>query len=426
MKFYIKRRGQKLGPFPDSAVEEMEAAGELRAGDLVSREGEQAWYSASHFLEEHYERLSAAAVAEKIAPDGSNASGQDATFTAFPSKTSFMRRSDVELDESTMTEAERAVIAGGRYVVYQYCWSLIVSFKHTSPPVLLRPGSDGFGAALRYSLVSALFGWWGIPGPVWAISTISHNAHGGKDVTLETLTKLVGHARAAAACAQHQSSAPQGALLGSLGGMMAALSLALWLGLGWLGWAFAHGDIGEPPPGPGSTEFEKADQNLSRSKRSAIYGNASNLKSLELADACNKGVKEAYLTQARQNPDASMDTNAMVIATYCELHQDRVAFLVQISGLQRLSPNLRNQLADDAWRSASLALTDLKLGFAGLRLAVGLRSTAKYDQVLTGRYVRDFEANSTGLKSRAEGGRSKAKLYPLFVPLEQLDSWKDE
>ena len=426
MNFYIKRHGEKLGPFPDTAVEEMSAAGELRAGDLVSLQGEQNWHPVSRFLEQHYERASAAAAAETSNPDGKVAPGQEVNFVSSPSKTSFLRRSTEEADDATLTEAEREVIAGGRFATYRYCWSLIVSFKHASQPVLLRAGSDGFGPALRYSLVSVLFGWWGIPGPVWTISTIRHNAQGGKDVTLETLTHLVGHARAAAACARHQSSARPGALMGSLGGMMAALSLALWLGVGWLGWAFAHGDIGEPAPGPGSKEFEKADQNLSRSKRSAIYGNASNPKAIEIADSFSKTMHEAYLAAARQNPTASLDTNAVIIATFCELHQDRVVFLVQIAGLQKLPPTLRNSLADDAWRSASQALTDLKAGFVGLRVAVGLRSTAKYDQVLTGRYIRDLDASNTGLKSRAEGGRSKAKLYPLFIPLEQLESWKDE
>lgn len=426
MNFYIQRRGQKLGPFPDSAAEEMSARGELRVGDLVSHEGEQNWLPVSRFLELRHERAAASAAAEASDSAPEVAAEHEAGSASGPSKTSFLRRSAEETDEATLSEAEREVIAGGRFVAYRYCWSLIVSFKHTSPPVLVRAGSDGFGAALRYSVVSALFGWWGIPGPVWTISTIRHNAQGGKDVTLETLTQLVGHARAAAACARHQSSAPPGALMGGLGGMMTALSLALWLGVGWLGWAFAHGDIGEPAPGPGSKEFERADQNLSRAKRSAIYGNASNPKAIELADAFNKALRESYLNQARQNPTAIMDTNAVIIATFCELHQDRVVFLVQIAGLQKLPPNLRNSLADDAWRSASLALTDLKAGFTGLRVAVGLRSTAKYDQVLTGRYVRDFEVNNTGLKSRAEGGRSKAKLYPLFVPREQLESWKDE
>ena len=120
------------------------------------------------------------------------------------------------------------------------------------------------------------------------------------------------------------------------------------------------------------------------------------------------------------------ETNKPVIVTYCEWHQDRVVFLVQVGGLHKLPDGLRNSFADEAWRASSMALTDAKLGFVGLRVAVGLGSIARFDQVLMGRYIRDFEANNTGLKTRSEGHQSRSRLYPLFVPLEQIEALKDE
>lgn len=420
MNFFVLRRGQKLGPYPDSAVEELSAQGELRAGDLVCYEGEQNWLPVSRFLEHRQQRPAAVEVVQES--EGEAAPGASAPA---PTKTSFLRRSVEEMDEATLTDAEREVIAGGRFVIYEYCWSLVLSFKHASPPVLVRAGEDGAGAALRYSLISFCFGWWGIPGPIWVIGTLRHNARGGRDVTLETLTRQLGHARAAAACARRQPSAEPGVLLRSLGGMMTALSLALWLGIGWLVWALAHGDLREPAPGPGSQEFEKANLPLVEATRTSFFANVS--KALELSEYFNRGVRESYLALARENRGVEgLETNNVSISTYCELHQDRVVFLVLIPGLQKLPQAIRNRLADDAWRVSSLALTELKAGFTDLRLAVGIRSAGKYDQVLMGRYIRDFEANNTGLRSRSDGPRSKAKLYALFVPLEQLESWKDE
>ncbi len=329
------------------------------------------------------------------------------------------------MDEATLTAAEREVVAGGRFLAYEYCWSLGVSFRHTSAPVLVRAGDDGFGAAFRYSLISAIFGWWGIPGPIWAFTTLRHNARGGHDVTLETLTQQVGHARAAAACARHRASAQPGAALRALGGMMGALSLAGCLGMGWLVWMFAHGDLGEPAPGPGSKEFDKANRALVEAKRSSIYGNVP--KALEVADSFNKNITASYLALIRPAGGATDGpTNQVMISTFCELHEDRVVFLVRVAGLQKFQAKEISQLANEAWRIASLALTETKVGFTGLRVAVGLSSTTKYEQVLTGRYARELEANNTGLKSRSEGHRSKAKLYALFVPKEQLESWKDE
>lgn len=419
MNFFILRRGQKLGPYPDGAVEEMHAQGELRAGDLVCHEGEQSWLPVSKFLEHRQQRAEGMAVTVEIEGE-SVAAG-----ASVPSKTSFLRRSVGETDAATLTESEREVIAGGRFLAYEYCWSLVVSFKHTSAPVLVRAGDDGFGAALRYSLISVFLGWWGVPGPVWAFTTLRHNARGGHDVTLETLTRQVGHARAAAACARRSSSAQAGAALRALGGMMVALSLAVCLGVGWLVWAFAHGDLGEPAPGPGAKEFDAANRALVEAKRSAIFGNVP--RALEVADSFNKSLGGSYLDLVRQAAGATgAQTNRVVISTFCELHEDRMVFLVRVADLQKFPANQIKQLADEAWRAASLALTETKAGFTGLRVAVGLSSTSKYEQVLTGRYIRDFEADNTGLKGRGEGHRSKAKLYAWFVSKEQLDSWQDE
>ncbi|MBI5799723.1 MAG: DUF4339 domain-containing protein [Verrucomicrobia bacterium] len=424
MNFLILRRGQKLGPFPYADVGVMSAQGELRAGDLVRGEGEQDWLPLSRFLE--LRQQLAATANPPTEGDIAQAAPASASASApVSSKTAFLRRNVGDTDAASLTEAEREVIAGGRLVAFEYCWSLVVSFKRASAPVLLRAGDDGFGAALRYSLLTVFLGWWGVPGPIWVFTTLRHNARGGRDVTLEALSKQVGHARAAAACARHQTSARPGALLGSLGGMMTALALALWLGIGWLVWAFAHGELGEPAHGPGSKEFDAANTYLVQAKRSSIFGNVT--KALELADAFNKGVKESYFALARQNPSVSgLVTNNVAIVTYCELHQDRVIFLVQVPGLHKLPASLRNRFADDVWRSSSIALSDIKAGFIGLRVAVGIRSASKYDQVLVGRYIRDFEANNTGLRSRSLGHRSKSKLYPLFVPLEQLESWQEE
>jgi hypothetical protein len=291
--------------------------------------------------------------------------------------------------------------------------------------VLVRAGDDCFPLAFKHSLISLCLGWWGIPGPIWVISTLQQNAAGGRDVTLETLTRQVGHARAAAACARHKPAGASGGLMRGLGLMMTGLSLALWLGLAWLVWAVAQAKLGEPARGPGTAEFELADRRITETQDGKMLGNT--LKAVELAHAFTKAFEEAYLTEARARPEAAVaGTNAAVFTTFCEAHQDRVIFLVRVPGLQKASTKLRERLADQAWRATSVALTEQKTGFTGLRVALGLRSAGKYDQVLAGRYVRDFEAHNTGLKSRSQGPRSKGKLYSLFVPLEELESWQDD
>jgi len=401
------------------AADPMWAGGEMRAGDLVCLEGEQNWLPVSRFMEGRARGAQAAAAGSE------GGEPANAGFAASPFKTSFLQASKSRMDDGTeLTAEEQAVIAGGRFVIYKYCWSLVVSFKHASPPVLVRPGEDGFGPALRYSLVSLFFGWWGIPGPVWAISTMLHNARGGRNVTLETLTHLVGHARAAAACARHQPSAPPGLLMQGLGGMLFSLSLALWLGLGWLGWAVTQGELGQPAPGPGSSEFEVANRYLTEAKASAMFGNSP--KATDLANEFSKRIREAYMADAAKHKGLSIKPEDLQFSTFCELHGDRVVFLVVLPGMNNLPTPVRHQLGDDAWRSALEAVTEKKLGFSGMRVAVGVRSAGKYDQVLMGRYVREFAPDNTGLRSRSEGPKSKSKLHPLFVPLDQIEAGKDD
>jgi hypothetical protein len=82
-----------------------------------------------------------------------------------------------------------AVNAGGRLVVYEYCISIIIlSFRQTSAIRLVPAGRNLVVPGLRYSLVSLVLGWWGIPwGPFWTVQTIIRNLRGGNDVTKEIL-----------------------------------------------------------------------------------------------------------------------------------------------------------------------------------------------------------------------------------------------
>jgi len=78
---------------------------------------------------------------------------------------------------------------GGRFVVFQYCISVVfMTFKRSSDVYFFRAGEARAAKGLPFSLISLLVGWWGIPwGPIWTISTIFRNSAGGLDVTNEIL-----------------------------------------------------------------------------------------------------------------------------------------------------------------------------------------------------------------------------------------------
>jgi len=72
-------------------------------------------------------------------------------------------------------ELQTAVAQGGRFVVFQYCVSLlVVSLKRSSPLYFIRPGESAFTRSLPYTLISFVAGWWGIPwGPIWTLMTMA-------------------------------------------------------------------------------------------------------------------------------------------------------------------------------------------------------------------------------------------------------------
>ena len=101
------------------------------------------------------------------------------------------------LDKLSAASLRAKLEKGDRYVVFQFCISIIfITFKRRSRPYLIRPQDRRFTAGLPYTLVSLVCGWWGVPwGPIWTISTVVNNCRGGVDVTYEVLSGMVRGSR---------------------------------------------------------------------------------------------------------------------------------------------------------------------------------------------------------------------------------------
>jgi hypothetical protein len=91
----------------------------------------------------------------------------------------------VGIERMSAQELHEAVSRGGRFVVYQYCISvLVMSFRRSSSVHFVPAGASAAKKGAPFSLLSLLAGWWGIPwGPIWTISTVYRNSAGGVDVT---------------------------------------------------------------------------------------------------------------------------------------------------------------------------------------------------------------------------------------------------
>jgi hypothetical protein len=81
---------------------------------------------------------------------------------------------------------------GGRFVIYRFCVSVvIVTIWESSNVYFLRAGESRISKGVRWSMLSLVMGWWGIPwGPIRTIHSLWVNFHGGEDVTGEVASML--------------------------------------------------------------------------------------------------------------------------------------------------------------------------------------------------------------------------------------------
>ena len=92
----------------------------------------------------------------------------------------------------TATEINMELQKGGKFVVNQYCVSvLILTFRRSSDIYFIRADENAVTRGIVFTLLSLVAGWWGIPwGPIWTITTVITNLRGGKDVTAQVVASL--------------------------------------------------------------------------------------------------------------------------------------------------------------------------------------------------------------------------------------------
>ena len=100
------------------------------------------------------------------------------------------------IDGLSPSDLQEEVSKGGRFVYYPFTVSLAVfTLKRTSGTYLVRAGETAIGKQMFFTLISLLFGWWGIPfGPKYTVKSIQTNLRGGKNVTDEVMATVAGFA----------------------------------------------------------------------------------------------------------------------------------------------------------------------------------------------------------------------------------------
>lgn len=89
---------------------------------------------------------------------------------------------------------------GGKFVVYEYCISIVVlTFFRSSNVTFVKANENVVAKGLGYTLLTLLFGWWGIPwGPIRTVQALITNFKGGTDVTERVVSAMRNTAQAKA------------------------------------------------------------------------------------------------------------------------------------------------------------------------------------------------------------------------------------
>jgi hypothetical protein len=89
-------------------------------------------------------------------------------------------------------QLQKELRRGGKFVVYQYCISIVVlTFLRSSDIYFVKAKQSAVVKGLGFSVISFILGWWGFPwGPIYTITSFVTNFGGGKDVTDEVVASL--------------------------------------------------------------------------------------------------------------------------------------------------------------------------------------------------------------------------------------------
>jgi hypothetical protein len=113
------------------------------------------------------------------------------------------------IEDLTLEEVDSELAAGGRFVFFEYCVSLVIlTLRCPTSICLLRAGEWGLLRSLPCTLVSLILGWWGLPwGVIYTPLVIFSNLRGGHDVTDQVYRMLCAGPRGQTAVAQPETRA---------------------------------------------------------------------------------------------------------------------------------------------------------------------------------------------------------------------------
>jgi len=105
------------------------------------------------------------------------------------------------IEGMTTAELNAELQRGAKFVLYQYCISVVVmTFKRGTDVYFIKSDENAVTKGLGWTFLTLFLGWWGIPwGPIYTVGSLITNFDGGKDVTSEILAAINASASRSAA-----------------------------------------------------------------------------------------------------------------------------------------------------------------------------------------------------------------------------------
>ena len=96
------------------------------------------------------------------------------------------------IEGMTTAEINQELAQGAKFVLYQYCISvLVMTFRRGTDVYFIKSGENAVGKGMGWTVLTLLLGWWGIPwGPIYTVGSLITNFGGGKNVTAEILAAV--------------------------------------------------------------------------------------------------------------------------------------------------------------------------------------------------------------------------------------------
>jgi hypothetical protein len=159
------------------------------------------------------------------------------------------------------------------------------------------------------------------------------------------------------------------------------------------------------------TEFEKANDLISRDKGQEAYGNTPEAQQMAAKFAKMVKLGRQMGVQAGKKPTISFSHGKFL--TYCRINPDSCVFMVHVPDLRKFSKDAKEYIADIAWLVAMQSASTLQP--QPKRVAVGIRGAFLYDAVIEGHIVADDNDAEEGIEQRHTNGSPQKFLEPYFV-----------